>query len=90
MKRYQSGAEKRKKIKKDQEVVESQRNALHKFFIVESGPTFSGESRTSPEKPKTFSNGRVVCNEINEKASQLHDTAENDTDFASLFIYLLL
>jgi hypothetical protein len=34
MKRYQSGAEKRKKIKKQLEIAESQKNALHKFFTV--------------------------------------------------------
>jgi len=36
MKRHQSGAEKRKKLKKQLEIAESQRNALHKFLTVNS------------------------------------------------------
>lgn len=44
MKRYQSGAEKRKKIKKQLEIAESQRNAFHKYLRVNAKVDFPSTS----------------------------------------------
>ncbi|GFT53759.1 hypothetical protein NPIL_578001 [Nephila pilipes] len=55
MKRYQSGAEKRKKFKRKLEIAESQKNALHKFL----GATTSVPSSSTSDNPQCTSTSNI-------------------------------
>ncbi|GFQ83739.1 hypothetical protein TNCT_265401 [Trichonephila clavata] len=55
MKRYQSGAEKRKKFKRKLEIAESQKNALHKFL----GSASSVASSFTPDNPQCTSTSYI-------------------------------
>ncbi|GFT91031.1 hypothetical protein NPIL_15701 [Nephila pilipes] len=55
MKRYQSGAKKRKKFKRKLEIAESQKNALHKFL----GSTTSVPSSSTSDNPQCTSTSNI-------------------------------
>lgn len=85
MKRYQSGAAKQRKTKKDQEV-ESQRNALHKFLVPESLPKISCDTEIPFDNNQTLSNVKGDSKDINENALQLRETVEKGTNAPTISI----
>ncbi|GFR23830.1 hypothetical protein TNCT_426391 [Trichonephila clavata] len=55
MKRYQSGAERKKKFKRKLEIAESQKNALHKFLSA----TSSVPSSSTSDNPQCTSTSNI-------------------------------
>lgn len=85
MKRHQSDAEKRKKIKKDQEVVDSQRNAFHRYLA----PTSDLHQQPTPipdDTEKTDMVENVTDNNLSNdnKQTEMHESGLFDQISGSL------
>ncbi|GLV38163.1 hypothetical protein CBL_12809 [Carabus blaptoides fortunei] len=83
MKRHQSGAEKRKKLKKNLEFVEGQRNALHKFVTVNSEtklPSTSTSHKLSAFETSSEPQHRSISEQEKNEKQVEHQEVENATD----------